>query len=120
MNAQETELAQIDISIEQAVEMIDTADALRRLHDNKDFHRVIVKGYFKEEAARAVLLRADPEMGSEQAQKEVNDVITSIGGLFAYFHKTYAVANQARMSMAEDEETRGEILAEQLGEETIQ
>ena len=119
MSEQRTDLEQIEISIEEAKKLIDTADALSRLHKNKDFIKVIVEGYFKEESARAVLLRADPEMASDSLQKQVNDIITSIGGLHSYFHKTFGLAGMARESQKNDEVMREEILAEQLGEETL-
>ena len=45
---------QIQISIEQANEVIALAEALERLQANKDFQVVIAKGYFEKEAIRLV------------------------------------------------------------------
>jgi hypothetical protein len=119
MSNHEAHLSQIEISIDQAKEAIALADALARLHKNKDFNLVITDGLFKEEASRVVLVRADPEFASDERQKEVNDIITTIGGVFAYFNKIYTVGNQCHMSLQADQETRGEILTEQLGEDEI-
>ena len=116
----EQDLKTVEISIEQAEEAIEVAEALKRLHNNKDFQKVIVEGFFKEEASRVVILRADPEMLADEHQKQVNDIITSIGGLYGYFRKIYGVANQAYASLVADQETRGDILEEQLEEGTIQ
>jgi hypothetical protein len=119
MSNHEEQLTQVAISIEQAKEAIELSDALARLHKNKDFKLVITEGLFQKEATRAVLLRADPEMQTESEQKQVNDIITSIGGVYAYFGKTYAVGYAAKQSIVADEETRGDILLEQLGEENL-
>lgn len=113
------QLNAVEIDIERARELIELAEALKRLHNNKDFKLIIREGYFKEEASRVVIVRADPEMASEEDQKQINDIITSIGGLFAYFHKIYALGNRAQMSLVADEETRSEILEEQLAEDDL-
>jgi len=110
----------VELSIEQANEAIALAEALKRLHKNKDFKLLITEGYFKEESARVVILRADPEMASDEGQKQVNDIITSIGGLYAYFHKVFYMGNQAHKSLLEDENERNLLLGEQLGEDSIQ
>jgi hypothetical protein len=120
MNMQEQQLAQIEITIEQAHEAIALADALKRLHKNKDFKLVITEGLFDKEASRVVILRSDPEMASEKEQKECNDIITTIGGVFGYFNKIYAIGNQCHMSLEADKETRGDILQEQLGEDNLE
>lgn len=116
---QQQQLQQIEISIDQAKEAVALSSALRRLHQNKDFELVITKGFFDAEASRAVLLRADPEMQSDENQKQINDIITSIGGLYGFLSKVYRVGQMAEQSMSDDQETRGEILQEQLGEENI-
>jgi len=117
---QDDQLDSLQITIEQAEEAIAMADALKRLHKNKDFRSVIVDGYFKSEASRIVLLKADPEMQTPENQSDVNNIITSIGGLYGYFGKINALANMLVNQLANDEATREEILQEQLGEETIQ
>lgn len=99
--------------------MIDEADALTRLHKNKDFKMVITDAFFQDESKRAVLLRSDHEMQTPEKLAQVDNIITSIGGLFAFFNKVYTMGNMAKQSMAADQETRGELLAEQLDEESL-
>jgi len=116
----ENQLEQVELGIKEAEEMIELADSLQRLHNNKDFKIVITNGYFVEEARRAVLLKSDPEMQSNEHQKQVDNIILSVGGLYAYFNKTYQMGNMAQRSLEDNEQTRSEILQEQLGEDTIQ
>jgi hypothetical protein len=117
--APERQLERIEVDIETAKTHIENLNALRRLRKNKDFKNLIEEGYFKEEAARAVLLKSDTEMQSEEEQKNVDNLIWGIGQLFMYFHKVISVGRQMEASMESYENTREEILADQLGEEGV-
>ena len=124
MNEREAQLHQIEISLEDAQRNIFLAETLDRLHKNNDFQAIIVQGFFKDEASRAVLLRADPEMFEEREQKQIDDIITSIGGLRQYFHKIFRMGQMSQQSMEADKQTRQELLAEDLttveGSELVQ
>lgn len=117
-NISNNQLAQVNVNIDDAKEMIKLADALERLYDNKDFNAVITVGYFKEEAHRAVLMRADPAMSSDENQKQMNDIITSIGGLYGYLHKVFQMGGQSRAGLEAHEQTKEDILQEQ-GEDNL-
>ena len=119
MNQIEENLGRIQISIENAKKAIDLAQALHRLHDNPDFKAVILDDYFHEEAHRAVLLKADQSMAPPEKQKAVDDVITSIGGLYNYFGKVYRLAEMSERALRADQETREELLEEQLSEQAL-
>lgn len=114
MNEREAQLQQIEISLEDAQANVALAEKLNRLHKNKDFQELIVEGYFRDEASRAVLLKADPEMCEDREQKQLNDIITSIGGLRQYFHKVFRLGQMSEQSMEADKQTRQELLAEDL------
>jgi len=116
INDSENQLHQVEISIENAEKAIELAKALKRLHDNADFKTVILEDFFHEEAHRAVLLKADEAMAPPEKQKQVDDVITTIGGLYNYFGKIYQMANMSARALAAHQETREEILEEQLSE----
>ena len=113
-------LQQIELSIEQAQSYIDKADALTRLHKNQDFKKVIVDGFFKEEASRAVLLKGDPNIQGAEEQRQINNTIDAIGGLYNYFRNVFYMGDQSSRSLEEDKETRAAILQEQLLEEAVQ
>ena len=67
---------------------------------------------FKLEAVRLVLLKAEPNMQSEQAQEEILKSMDAIGELRQYFRTIMAVGGAAERSLAADEQTREELLAE--------
>lgn len=114
INEREAQLQQIEISLEDAQANVALAEKLNRLHKNKDFQDVIISGYFKDEASRAVLLKSDPEMCEDREQKQINDIITSIGGLRQYFHKIFRLGQMSEQSMEADKQTRQDLLAEDL------
>lgn len=114
INEREAQLQQIEISLEDAQANVALAEKLNRLHKNKDFQELIIEGYFRDEASRAVLLKADPEMCEDREQKQLNDIITSIGGLRQYFHKVFRLGQMSEQSMEADKQTRQELLAEDL------
>lgn len=119
MSIKEQQLSNIQISIENAKKAIELAQALQRLHENPDFKAVILEDFFHEEAHRAVLLKADQAMAPPEKQKAVDDVITSIGGLYNYFGKVYRMAEMSQRAMEADQQTREELLEEQLQENAL-
>ena len=114
LNEREAQLQQIEISLEDAQSNVALAEKLNRLHKNKDFQDLIIEGYFKDEASRAVLLKSDPEMCEDREQKQIGDIITSIGGLRQYFHKVFRLGQMSEQSMEADKQTRQDLLAEDL------
>ena len=120
MSQHEEQLEQIEIDIATAQEHADRADALQRLHENKDFRKIVLEGFFKDEASRVVLLKADPNVQGDSEQKHIDRIITSIGGLRQYFGTIYQMGNMAHRALEEHKATREEILQEQLNEGTVQ
>jgi hypothetical protein len=106
----------IEIEIEKAREWVAKHEALERLQNNADFQLLISDGYFKEEAARIVGLKADPQFifaGKEQMQF-LNVLEKGVGALQQYFRQIEMQANAARQGMGEMEETRDAVNAESL------
>ncbi len=114
MNQREAQIHQIEMSLEEAKANIELAEVLDRLHKNKDFQAIIVAGYFKDEASRAVLLKGDPEMMADSEQKQIGLIIDGIGALRQYFHKIFAMGQMSHNTLVADEATRTELLAEEL------
>lgn len=110
MNQQE----EIEISIKQAKEVVALRDALRRLHNNRDFKKVIKEGYFVDDASRLVLLKADPEMEDADSQSSIERAITGIGQLGQYLSKTEALGNMAERAINDNQEALEEIATEEL------
>lgn len=106
------ELQQIELSIKQSRKIADLGDSLERLMLNRDFKKVILDGYFEQEAIRLVHLKADSNMQSIELQKSILLQIDAIGSLSAYFSTLRTRAAMAVNAISSDEETRDELLAE--------
>ena len=112
----EKDLHEIELNIEVAKKFVATGKALERLTDNEDFITIIRNGYFKEEAARLVMLKAEPAMEDEGHQKAVTKAIDAIGSLFQYFRRLEVAGEQANVAIQENQATREEILEEDMQE----
>lgn len=107
-------LQAIEDNIREARKIADVGDALERLRSNRDFKKVIMEGYFEKEAIRLVHLRADPNMQTPEKQAAIVTQMDAIGSLSQFFNTVLHKAAMARKAIASDEETRDEILAEEL------
>jgi len=118
-NENEQQLHQVEISLQNATKAIELGDALERLHKNSDFKKVILEDFFKEEASRAVMLKSDSNMLGEEQQITVDNIITSIGGLYQYFAKIYRIADMSIRALEANQQTREELLKEGLTEDEL-
>jgi len=118
MSEIERQLHSVDLSIEEAKRRVELAAALQRLHENKDFQKIILENYFTEESTRSVMLLSDVNTQDEHNQKQIQNVILGIGQLGQYFHKIFVFGEGAARAIEEDERTREELLQEQLQDET--
>ena len=109
----ENDIEQLELSMENARHAIDMVKALERLRSNKDFEKIISNGYFKEEASRVVLLRGDLN-ATDEMERHCDKQINGIGVLRSYFQKIQYLGSMAEKALAEHQETREELLREQL------
>lgn len=116
----ENQIEQIELDINTAKERIANAEALQRLHQNKDFRSLILDKYFVQEASRAVLLKADPSVKGKEEQRQIRDFMIGIGQLRQWFGTVYGLGNGAQQAMDDMHKAKQEILEEQLEEGTIQ
>lgn len=107
-------IQEIESNIKQSQKIVEMGSSLERLQNNQDFKRVIMEGYFKQEAIRLVHLRSQASMQTAAMQESINKQIDSIGALSQYFQVIFHQASLASKAIASDEETRDEILAEGL------
>jgi hypothetical protein len=105
----EQQIHEIEINMEQAKSFIGMGEALDKLHKNRDFKKIIVEGYFKEEAIRLVNLKSEPAMQSPEKQASIIRDIDAIGSLRSYFGKLYMQADQAIEAVKAGEEAIEEI-----------
>lgn len=104
--------AQIEVTMEQAKQCIAMADSLERLHKNRDFKKIFTECYFKDEPARLVGLKADPNMLSDDNQKAILKDIDGIGCLQQFFRAIYQRGAWAERALQEGENELAELAEE--------
>jgi hypothetical protein len=115
-NELESQIHYVDLEIEQARKFIRRLEAFNRLRDNKDFHEIIEDGYFLQEASRLVLLKGDVN-SNEEVQRDCDKLINGVGCLRRYFQTIEILGQSAKNSLDSAEDTKEELLQEQLGSE---
>lgn len=108
----EQTLAQLDRDSKAIKPAIELGNALEKLRNNRDFNKLIVDGYLKDEAIRLVHLKADPNMQSPEVQASITRDIDAIGTLNQFFVITDQRARIAGKQMSDIEDMRAEVLAE--------
>lgn len=102
-------IQEIELSISQAREFIQRADALKRLYNNPDFQEILVKGYFEREPIRLVHLKSDPHMQTPEQQAGIIKEMDGVGSLRGYFQVIFMQAQHAIDAISESEEVLEEI-----------
>lgn len=108
------ELETLELNIKAAKKSVDLMKSVERLTKNRDFKAVILEGLFEQEAIRLVTLKGDPSMQSAEDQEAILKQMDAIGGLRSYLTATMQMGRMAEKAIKEDEETREEMLAEEL------
>ena len=107
-----SDIQQIEANIKQSQKIVDLGESLERLRSNRDFKKVILEGYFEQEAIRLVHLKADPNMQTQERQQSILLQMDAIGSLNQYFNTLYMRATMANKAIVSDEQMRDELLAE--------
>jgi hypothetical protein len=108
----QSDLEQIEVTIQEAEDSIAKLDALNRLRKNQDFKMLFEEGYLKEESARLVLMRAEPNVQNEQEQALLNKMIDAVGFFRQYLNKIYQFGNHAKSAIEAHRQTRTELMDE--------
>ena len=109
-----TQIEEIELNIEQAKLIVANGTALDRLRNNRDFKKVIVEGYFEKEAIRLVHMKSDFNLQDEVSQRDIDLDIVAVGRLGKYFNEVLRRADLASKAIEADEQTREELLAEEI------
>ena len=107
-------IKELEANIEQAKDSIELGLSLERLFSNRDFKRVVLNGYFKDEAVRLVHLKGALEYQSSDTQKDIISKIDAISKFSIYLANIVNNAELANKTVILDEETRNEIISEDL------
>lgn len=105
-------LRQLEQTIQQHKSMAELGESFERLKSNRDFKRLVTEDYFEKEAIRLVHAKSDVALQSADSQKSVDKQIEAIGTFAHYLNDISSNAELAKKSLAYDEATREEILAE--------
>ncbi|WP_199097219.1 hypothetical protein [Dyella sp. ASV21] len=68
MNDLQSQIQQVEVSLEEAERIAAFGEALNRLENNRDFQTVILEGYFQKEASRLVMLTGEINLKPEQKE----------------------------------------------------
>ena len=107
-------ISAIERNIEKAKAVLDFSAALERLRNNRDFKKVVLEGYFEQEAIRLVHLKSDPNMQAPAIKQSIESQIDAIGQLSQFFSTVLQKAAMAGRQIEADQATIEELAAEEL------
>lgn len=107
-----SDLEQIELSMEQAKEKIELAEALDQLQKNPHFKKVIGEKYLKEYSINLVNRKAHLGFQDEKQQKYIEAQLNAIGHLNQFFGFIMQEGNMAQDALRTDSEEREKILRE--------
>ncbi len=115
-NTMNSEMQEIEVTIEETKAQILRGERVKRLRENEDFKALILEGYFKEEAARLVLLKADPEMVDEKNDRasKIEKSLIGISEFNAYLNTQVILGNQAELALEAHLREQGLMREEQV------
>ena len=108
------EIEAVEREIAQAKVTVQFGAAVEKLKANAEFKKVVLDGYFRDEAVRLVHLKGDPAMQTEESQDSIVKAIDAIAGFSGYLNTALAMARMAEKSLESNEEVLTELQAEEL------
>ena len=107
-----TDLEQVEIQIDMAHKLRKMRDNCVKLTASEPWKDIIDTGYFKEEAARLVMAKSS-NLTPEQMQL-IDNMQYGIGALANFIESVMRRGSEMDQALNEHEETREEILAEEI------
>lgn len=109
----QNDIEQIELSIEAAKEIVARGHMAERLADNPDFKKIILEGYFRDEASRLVLLLADAQT-TEEIRVKILRAMDGIGALKQHLSGLVQMGRYAANEIEQAREALEELRAEEL------
>ena len=103
------ELAAVDERIADLENQIELHKALERLHENEDFQKVVLDGYFEKESERIFGMLVTPSNLKRDQIENLMDMMSAIRNFKGYFKTTIINASMAPEAIEEEREYRKEI-----------
>lgn len=107
MNEREQQLQQIELSIEDARELVERREILRRLEANPDFQKLIKTEYLEKESIRLVHSYGHPAFARNQG--DIQKDMIGIGSLISFLNTVHQTGEMAADTIAQHEELRAEL-----------
>lgn len=111
-NTTDNEINRIELDKAQAEEHISLAKSLDRLTKNRDFKKVVLECYLKDEPVRLAYLRSDPNFTSETEQADLVRQIDSVAFFREFLRGIRHFGAMAQNAMNDYEEALDELRAE--------
>ena len=105
------EIKEIELSIEHAKEIALRGEMAEKLATNHEFKKLILDGYFRDEAARLALLSSDPALDQTSREHVLRD-LNGPGSLKRYLSAIVQMGRVAQNEIREAYQTMDEIRAE--------
>lgn len=100
--SQQNDIHEIELSIEAAKEMVARGELAVKLANNSAFKKLVLDGYFVDEAARLVHLFSDPNLNDEQRAMVERDLI-GIGAFKRYLQTVRQIGQMAEREISDAE-----------------
>ena len=112
MNQYESDIHEIEVTIEHAREKVEFANAIRRLEKNADFRKVFTDGYFRDEASRLTLLLGDKNISDKDRDGTVIS-LRAVGELHTFLRVGVLLGDQMAAAIEDGQEAIEAIHAEE-------
>ena len=106
-----TDIKQLEVSIEAAEKQVKLLEAYEALTKNKDFKLLIEETYFKDNVIRLAMLRGEHNLTAE-SKEEVLKELDAIALFRSFLKDIVGLGINAKRAIKESQNTLGEILEE--------
>ena len=103
------ELQEIEVTIEEAEAQVRRGLLVEKLEQDPDFRSLVLEGYFRDDAARVVMLLADKEHQSVERQTALHADLLGISTFGEYLRAQKILGHMAKESLDAHKMTREDI-----------
>lgn len=111
----QNEIEEVELSIAYAKEIVARGAMAEKLSHNADFKKLVLEGYFVNEAARLALLYSDPNLNAETREAVARE-LSGPGTFKRYLSTLVQMGHIAQRELREHTETLDEIRSEETGD----
>lgn len=105
-----TDLQEIEVTIEEAKEAVELAEALEKLERSAAFKKLILKKYIADKPKTLTALFASPD---ERQRKAAELGMTGVAQLEMFFHQVHMQGQHAKNALEQLEQTKQDLVNEE-------